>query len=447
MRKFGTTFARRLLFLCALLLAGACCLHAEEVTLEWKPSPDPRTSGYILLYGTTSGAYDQSSDVGGATSAIVSGLAEGQTYYFAVYAYGGSSLQSELSNEVVYQSSSTAPVSRLIFYNNSAWDGYDHSANDSDDSAIATDKTALLPGGVATFSNYTSYSRGLNGIMVDLSAAGGTVGADDFVFKAGNDSHPSAWPYAPAPSAILTRPGAGNGGADRVTIIWPDNVIYNQWLEVTVRATPNTGLSNPDVFYFGNAIGEAGNSSLNAAVTSADALAVLNNLTPMPGTVTVTHDFNRDKKVTSADALIALNNLAVGPAALQLIAPNSGATFALLQAQAAEDASARVLKLAQSEPQQLQPPTHIIGFSPIADDQVVMWFWQTRNEPVRHVWRTPSLNPIDWQPLPDDWLSSPGHGIYALRMHSSYMGPQSFFLVDLDTLASTDSTASQTSIW
>ena len=28
---------------------------------------------------------------------------------------------------------------------------------------------ALLPGGIATFANYTSYTRGINGIMIDVS--------------------------------------------------------------------------------------------------------------------------------------------------------------------------------------------------------------------------------------------------------------------------------------
>ena len=50
----------------------------------------------------------------------------------------------------------------------------------------------------------------------------------------------------------------GTGGSDRVTIIWDDNAIEKQWLQVTVKATDNTGLVADDVFYFGNAVGEAG---------------------------------------------------------------------------------------------------------------------------------------------------------------------------------------------
>ena len=59
-------------------------------------------------------------------------------------------------------------VARQLFYNDSAWDGNNAAANADDDDAIATDKVALLPGMTATFANYTSYSRGINGLMIDV---------------------------------------------------------------------------------------------------------------------------------------------------------------------------------------------------------------------------------------------------------------------------------------
>ena len=62
-----------------------------------------------------------------------------------------------------------APVfGRWVFYNNSSFDGKDANATAQDDGAIATDKSALLPGQKASFKNYTSYSRGINGMMVDV---------------------------------------------------------------------------------------------------------------------------------------------------------------------------------------------------------------------------------------------------------------------------------------
>jgi hypothetical protein len=55
-----------------------------------------------------------------------------------------------------------------------------------------------------------------------------------------------------------------------VTIIWANNAIEKQWLQITVKATANTGLATADVFYFGNAVGEVGNSTVNAAVNGFD---------------------------------------------------------------------------------------------------------------------------------------------------------------------------------
>ena len=208
---------------------------------------------------------------------------------------------------------------RHVFYNNSYWDGDDPAANASDDAAIAPDKTALLPGGTGSFTNYTSYARGINGAMVDIDGLGGAPTAGDFTFKVGNDSAPAGWATAPAPSSITVRAGAGAGGSDRITIIWADNAIQKQWLQVTVLATANTGLSTADTFYFGNAIGDA---TGDGDVTPSDEIMVRNNphtLGSNPAAIDDVCDFNRDRKVSPTDQIISRNNGTSGPTALQLI--------------------------------------------------------------------------------------------------------------------------------
>ena len=69
----------------------------------------------------------------------------------------------QAQNSYVGQAAASAGIvdGRLVFYNHSTWDGNDVLANANDDNAIAPEKSALLPGGTATFANYTSYSRGL----------------------------------------------------------------------------------------------------------------------------------------------------------------------------------------------------------------------------------------------------------------------------------------------
>ena len=66
-------------------------------------------------------------------------------------------------------------AARHLFYNDSAFD--DASDGLTDDDAIATDpalagdpeqvKSALLPGGPVSFKNYSNFSRGINGLMID----------------------------------------------------------------------------------------------------------------------------------------------------------------------------------------------------------------------------------------------------------------------------------------
>jgi hypothetical protein len=214
-------------------------------------------------------------------------------------------------------------VGRYVFYNNSAWDANTVGASASDDAAIAIDKVALFTGGIATFANYTSYSKGINGIMVDLANAAnsGAISASDFTFKIGNSSTPSGWSAAPSPSSVTVRLGAGFNGADRVTVIWQDNAIQKQWLEVTVLATANTGLPVPDAFYFGNAIGESGNSAADTKVDPADELGARANQRNVlnPASITFIYDYNRDKKVDPADQLIARANQTSVLTALKLI--------------------------------------------------------------------------------------------------------------------------------
>ncbi len=46
----------------------------------------------------------------------------------------------------------------------------------------------------------------------------GTITASDFIFKVGANNTPSSWALAPAPTTVSVRPGAGDGGSDRVEI-------------------------------------------------------------------------------------------------------------------------------------------------------------------------------------------------------------------------------------
>ena len=161
-------------------------------------------------------------------------------------------------------------------------------------------------------SRNTNHHLGINGIMVDIAnlPADVTLGIDDFAFRVGNDNGPNTWANGPVPTSIDVRPGEGVGGADRVTLVWPDRAIIGQWLEVTVMDTANTGLAGPDTFYFGNALAEAGNSESDTYVTSTDLLLARNNPHHSldPAAIDFAYDYNRDERVNATDVLLARNN-------------------------------------------------------------------------------------------------------------------------------------------
>ena len=213
-------------------------------------------------------------------------------------------------------SSSTAVISRHIFYNNSSFDEV------SDDDAIAPDKSALLPGEAATFASYTSYSRGINGVMVDVDnlADAGNLSAADFTLKTGNSADPGGWSTYTGAVTVSVREGEGAGGSDRVTLIMPDGAIAKTWLQVTMQANATTGLAADDVFYFGNAIGETGNSAADAMVNGDDVHLTRDNQTGFgSATVDNAYDFNRDGKVNVGDVVKARVNRTDAATPLALI--------------------------------------------------------------------------------------------------------------------------------
>ena len=118
-------FARRRSFFCSLaflflfsslfVFSTSQSAQAGQATLAWDPETDPNVAGYKVYLGNGSQSYQSSLDVGNKTTATVTNLQDGATYYFAVTAYDSSKNESGYSNEVSYRipASCTYSVSPL----------------------------------------------------------------------------------------------------------------------------------------------------------------------------------------------------------------------------------------------------------------------------------------------------------------------------------------------
>ncbi len=314
----------------ASLTASPITDSGSILQLSWTNTSDIAKNVAVERKTGADGTYQQIATVDGAeTGYIDTNLHAGTQYFYRVQAIDSAGA-SEYSNEASAVPPVAQVVGRFIFYNRSNFDGQNGSSNVLDGFALATDKQPLLPGQTATFQNYTSYSKGINGIMIDVANFEGSITPDDYTIMVGNSSDLSIWQPAPTPSFVTEYVGAGVDGSVRLELVWDDYTLQNQWVQITLKADANTGLSEDDVFYFGNAIGDTGNSLTDAIVDEADELGAQSNHISAAA-ITNPYDFNRDKVVDETDDQIAHDNYS-GSSPLVLITapggnPGSGAAL------------------------------------------------------------------------------------------------------------------------
>ncbi len=200
-------------------------------------------------------------------------------------------------------------LGRYVFYNNSSFDGHDAGINLNDNNAVDFTKQALLPGGpLAGPQNVTSYSRGLNGIMIDIAGSHPNISADDFMFHVGANNAPGTWSPAPALSGVVA---FATPSETRVVLTWPDGAIKNTYLQVIVAANADTGLASPDVFFFGNRIGDTfdGTPPSQFVTNAVDEVRVRNNQPAMGLSVSNAYDFDKNGRLDAVDMILARNNI------------------------------------------------------------------------------------------------------------------------------------------
>ncbi len=74
-------------------------LSVGSIRMNWKPSSTPNVAGYRVYLGHTPGQYDRTIDVGNTTTAHITDVDYGTTYYATVRAYTAEGLTSEAAPE------------------------------------------------------------------------------------------------------------------------------------------------------------------------------------------------------------------------------------------------------------------------------------------------------------------------------------------------------------
>jgi hypothetical protein len=187
-RKFW--LCRFVIFLLAacFLLLGPRTTSASQVTLAWDSTGGTDTVGYKLYYGTSSRNYSTSADVGNAITYTLTGLLEGQVYYFTATAYDAQGQESPYSNEVLFSTAAAAPAA------STASDGNTSSGTDTvSRTPVSTTSAGSTDGGTDTATrtpaSTTSSASAASGDGGSDGGGGGGGGAGCFIATAAFGSY------------------------------------------------------------------------------------------------------------------------------------------------------------------------------------------------------------------------------------------------------------------
>ena len=95
-----------LTLLAIALLLSPMVAYGAAVDLAWDANTEPDLAGYRIHYGTASGDYSHSIDVGNTTQYTLADLDDGVTYYLAATAYDVDNNESAYSVELVHTTAS-----------------------------------------------------------------------------------------------------------------------------------------------------------------------------------------------------------------------------------------------------------------------------------------------------------------------------------------------------
>lgn len=257
---------------------------AGQATLAWDANTDSRVTGYNIHYGAQSGTYTSTYSAGTTTSATVSGLTEGQTYYFVVRARDAAGTESANSNQVSTTIPSAAPVASIT--------------------AVPTSGTApLAVAFTSTVTGATSYTWNFGNNVVSAN-----VQNPSYTYTAPGTYTASLSATGPGGTVVQSKTitvtaSTGTGGSTGTTNQAPESIILSPSADVTVapgtriQFTGSGNSSNLPLTYSWN-YGDGGSSTRQnprhsygtagtyiAKLTVKDAKGIAD---PTPAAITVT---------------------------------------------------------------------------------------------------------------------------------------------------------------
>jgi trimeric autotransporter adhesin len=244
----------------ALLLgAGLGQAAAAQVTLAWDPNSEPDLAGYKLYQGTAAGTYGAPVTVGNVTTYTVSGLADGQSFFFAITAYDTVGNESGYSNEVAYATPSLVEINLV---------GNAVSIVDGDTTPATADHTdfgsADVAGGTVT-RTFTIQNTGAAALSLSgspLVAIGGANAADFAV-----TAQPAASVAAAGSTTFQVRFDPSATGARSATITIANSDANENPYNFSIQGT---GASAPEINLVGNAVSIADEDTTPAAADHTD---------------------------------------------------------------------------------------------------------------------------------------------------------------------------------
>jgi len=250
------------------LLLSPMAAYGAAVTLAWDANTEPDLAGYRIHYGTASGDYSHSIDVGNTTQYTLADLDDGVTYYLAATAYDVDSNESAYSVELVHTTgnpnntiTASAGANGSISPSGNVTVSYGSNRTFTITADAAYHITNVLVDGVSvgaastyTFSNVTQNHTIAASFTVDNQPPAANAGPDQTVnegvvvkLKGNSSSDPDgsiaaySWSQMSGPPVQLS-----NAGQIEANFISPNVVPSGETLVFQLVVTDNEGLQATD---------------------------------------------------------------------------------------------------------------------------------------------------------------------------------------------------------